>query len=56
MKTRLTVALVALLTMSSLSVNAQLSAEDCATTGSVFYESAKVGNYDAAYEPFMQLR
>ena len=56
MKTRLTVALAALLTLSSLSVNAQLSAEDCATTGSVFYESAKVGNYDAAYEPFMQLR
>lgn len=56
MKTRLTVALVALITMSSLSVNAQLSAEECATTGSVFYESAKVGNYDAAYEPFMQLR
>lgn len=48
--------MAALLTLSSLSVNAQLSAEDCATTGSVFYESAKVGNYDAAYEPFMQLR
>ena len=56
MKTRITVAMAALLTLSSLSVNAQLSAEDCATTGSVFYESAKVGNYDAAYEPFMQLR
>lgn len=56
MKNNITAVLVALLTMSSLSVSAQLSAEDCATTGSVFYESAKVGNYDAAYEPFMQLR
>ena len=56
MKTRVTLALVALLGMSSFGVKAQLSAEDCATTGSVFYESAKVGNYDAAYAPFMQLR
>ena len=56
MKTRVTIALVVLFGMSSIGVNAQLSAEDCATTGSVFYESAKVGNYDAAYVPFTQLR
>ncbi len=56
MKTRFTIALAVLFGMSSFGVSAQLSAEDCATTGSVFYESAKVGNYDAAYTPFTQLR
>lgn len=56
MKTTVTIALVALFGMSSFVANAQLSAQECATTGSVFYESAKVGNYDAAYTPFMQLR
>lgn len=47
---------MAMLVMVSAGMQAQMSGEECTTVGSVFYESAKVGNYDAAYEPFQQLR
>lgn len=56
MKTKLTIAMIAMLVMVSAGMKAQMSGEECTTLGSVFYESAKVGNYDAAYEPFTQLR
>ena len=56
MKTKLTIAMIAMLVMVSAGMKAQASGEECTTVGSVFYESAKVGNYDAAYEPFQKLR
>jgi len=55
MKTKF-ILFVALFVMGNTLISAQMSAEDCATTGSIFAESAKVKNYEAAFGPFLKLR
>ena len=54
MKAKLTLLIVALFA-GVTALNAQAS-QECITKGSVFVEHAKVKNYDAAYQPFMELR
>lgn len=54
MKAKLTLLIVALFAGVTV-LNAQAS-QECVTKMSIFSEHAKVKNYDAAYEPFMQLR
>ena len=49
----LTVKLLLILTTNVL---AQLSSEECIQNLSIFAESAKVKNYEAAYEPWMKVR
>ncbi len=56
MKTKLTTLIVALFLMTGITtLNAQIS-EECITTGSIFTESAKVKNWDAAKPAFEKLR
>lgn len=55
MKTKLT-SLLILLVIGSLSVNAQIPKDQCATTLSLFSEPAKIKNYDAARQYFNPLR
>jgi len=42
--------------MLTTNVLAQLNSEECIQNLSIFAESAKVKNYEAAYEPWMELR
>ncbi len=55
MKTKLTTLFVALIVAVGFTAEAQIS-EDCITTGSIFTESAKVKNYNAARASFNKLR
>ena len=55
MKTNVTTLFVALIMTVGITVEAQVS-EECITTGSVFVESAKVKNWEAAKAPFAKLR
>ncbi len=55
MKTKLTTLFVAMFLAVSFTSQAQIS-EECITTGSVFVESAKVKNWNAARAPFEKLR
>ena len=42
--------------MLTTNILAQLSSEECIQNLSIFAESAKVKNYEAAYEPWMKVR
>ncbi|TVZ53099.1 hypothetical protein [Dokdonia sp. Hel_I_53] len=55
MKTKLTTLFIALVVSVGFTAGAQIS-EECITTGSIFTESAKVKNYDAARDSFNKLR
>lgn len=55
MKTNLTTLFVAFIMTVGFTAQAQIS-EECMTTGSIFNESAKVKNWEAATAPFEKLR
>jgi len=55
MKTRLTFLLLAIFA-STMTINAQMSKEECTTTLSLFSEPAKIKNYEAARPYFNKIR